>query len=60
MHLSLTNLTPEHIFNISSRWKKEIEGLSNSEITCQYIVENLFETFVDTQGEKEIALCRFF
>ena len=60
MHLSITNLTPEHIFNISSRWKKEIGDLSNSEVTCQYILTSLFETFVDTQGEKEIALCRFF
>jgi PAS domain-containing protein len=60
MKSSITELTLQKVFEFSGLIKKNTGGLSTMEEVCQQLTKSLYQTFSNSNGKSEFALCRIF
>lgn len=60
MKTSISQFTLQKVFEISEIIKKNTRELSTAEEVCQSVTKSLYQTFSNSTGENEFALCRIF
>jgi DNA-binding CsgD family transcriptional regulator/GAF domain-containing protein len=60
MKISINELTLQKVFEFSAHTKKHTAGLSTVEDVCQSLTQSLYQTFSNSNGQSEFALCRIF